>query len=599
MANKNKKDLVVSEWTEFIKDKLYFVTLSGGGQSKNNVLSDIPWKNDTNLFYLDIDETLVYENFFNDFGPLNLAMVYRFCTIIRQKLKLGKKVIHCTSGFDQKKRSNAAVLICAYMIIEHNWTAYQTYMSLSQNRSYQFIEFRDASCLKQTEYYISIEDCLNALYKAKWYGFFNFNDFDLEEYEKYETVKDGDINWIVPGSLLAFSSPHSRDYIDKSGYHIHSPAYYYKYFTENNVNHVVRLNNKNTYDAKQTFVASANINHTDLFFPDGTPPTDVILLDFLSLCEQYLDEINIDKCTDNQNALSNCNSSTSNVLSKAIKGAIAVHCKAGLGRTGCLIASYIVKHWSFTALEAIAWIRICRPGSVIGIQQQWLVKKQSYLLMTGEQWRHQIKHSEKRYKRFINGIYSVKRHATVFSSYSYTESPPLSSFIYNYNELDNDTSESTIDISINNISANTKNQFKTSPIIKKKMKISDFSNNILNSKEHQISMYSKSDSKRKIITPSKLICHAPHSLITPKKSSVTPAIVVRIARSSSKASITAKSYSKSQITTNPNTRITRSPSTKTKITKVSEDSKPSYALATVSSNARVSRRLRQQNIIKK
>ncbi|XP_050530021.1 dual specificity protein phosphatase CDC14C isoform X2 [Daktulosphaira vitifoliae] len=517
MANKNKKDLVVSEWTEFIKDKLYFVTLSGGGQSKNNVLSDIPWKNDTNLFYLDIDETLVYENFFNDFGPLNLAMVYRFCTIIRQKLKLGKKVIHCTSGFDQKKRSNAAVLICAYMIIEHNWTAYQTYMSLSQNRSYQFIEFRDASCLKQTEYYISIEDCLNALYKAKWYGFFNFNDFDLEEYEKYETVKDGDINWIVPGSLLAFSSPHSRDYIDKY----------------------------------------------------------------------------------NQNALSNCNSSTSNVLSKAIKGAIAVHCKAGLGRTGCLIASYIVKHWSFTALEAIAWIRICRPGSVIGIQQQWLVKKQSYLLMTGEQWRHQIKHSEKRYKRFINGIYSVKRHATVFSSYSYTESPPLSSFIYNYNELDNDTSESTIDISINNISANTKNQFKTSPIIKKKMKISDFSNNILNSKEHQISMYSKSDSKRKIITPSKLICHAPHSLITPKKSSVTPAIVVRIARSSSKASITAKSYSKSQITTNPNTRITRSPSTKTKITKVSEDSKPSYALATVSSNARVSRRLRQQNIIKK
>lgn len=47
---------------------------------------------------------------------------------------------------------------------------------------------------------------------------------------------------------------------------------------------------------------------------------------------------------------------------------------AGLGRTGCLVASYIVKHWSFTAVEAIAWIRICRPGSVIGVQQQWLIK---------------------------------------------------------------------------------------------------------------------------------------------------------------------------------------------------------------------------------
>lgn len=45
---------------------------------------------------------------------------------------------------------------------------------------------------------------------------------------------------------------------------------------------------------------------------------------------------------------------------------------AGLGRTGTLIACYIMKHYRFTHSEAIAWVRICRPGSIIGPQQHFL-----------------------------------------------------------------------------------------------------------------------------------------------------------------------------------------------------------------------------------
>ena len=59
-------------------------------------------------------------------------------------------------------------------------------------------------------------------------------------------------------------------------------------------------------------------------------------------------------------------------LVEAEPGCVAVHCKAGLGRTGVLICCYMMKHYRFTAEEVIGYIRICRPGSVIGPQQNFL-----------------------------------------------------------------------------------------------------------------------------------------------------------------------------------------------------------------------------------
>ena len=113
---------------------------------------------------------------------------------------------------------------------------------------------------------------------------------------------------------------------------------------------VVRFNNK-VYDRKKFL--DAGFNHYDLYFADGGNPTDAILKKFLEISESE-------------------------------KGALAVHCKAGLGRTGTLISLYLMKHFGVTTPEIISWLRLCRPGSVIGPQQNFLAEMEKRMHREGE-----------------------------------------------------------------------------------------------------------------------------------------------------------------------------------------------------------------------
>jgi atypical dual specificity phosphatase len=61
-----------------------------------------------------------------------------------------------------------------------------------------------------------------------------------------------------------------------------------------------------------------------------------------------------------------------NFIDKTISSgrAVLVHCAAGKGRTGAVLAAYIVKKQNLTAKHAIEKIRIMRPGSVQSIMQE-------------------------------------------------------------------------------------------------------------------------------------------------------------------------------------------------------------------------------------
>ena len=71
--------------------------------------------------------------------------------------------------------------------------------------------------------------------KFDWYKFKTFN---VKEYEQYERVENGDLNWILPGKFMAFSGP--LNVTDRYG--SFTPEDYVPIFKKMNVGLVVRLN---------------------------------------------------------------------------------------------------------------------------------------------------------------------------------------------------------------------------------------------------------------------------------------------------------------------------------------------------------------------
>ena len=297
-----------------------------------------------NLHYFCVDnvifkQQLVYRPYASDFGPLDIGKIYRFCGELNSILRnprLSNSIIYHYTSLQPGKRANAALLIGAFQMIMLHRSAEEV-CDKFQNIS-KFIPFCDAS-QNSSPFELYIGDCLKAIEKSLQFSWFSINTFDLKSYEASAQLDHGGLNWIIPGKILAFVCPSNE--ISLNG--PLTPERYIQIFGKLGVRSVVRLNNK-TYDSNR-FVKHG-LKHHELYFLDGSVPSEGVVREFVRIVEE--EEV------------------------------VAVHCKAGLGRTGTLIGCYAMKHFDITAEEFIAWCRICRPGSILGPQQQFLCEVQPW-----------------------------------------------------------------------------------------------------------------------------------------------------------------------------------------------------------------------------
>jgi len=324
-------------YLEILPGRLYWVATN-----------QIP-KNTQDFHFFSIDNELVYEPFFADFGPLNLSSTFRYCKLVKAILDdaqlMNKKIVHFTSQCP-KKRANAAYLMGCFQIMVLKRTADVAYRPFSNIRP-PFLPFRDATCGICT-YHCTVLDCLKGLEYAMRIRWFDPSTFDVAAYEFYEKVEHGDMNWVIPDKFLAFAGP-SATPIDADGFPAFTPEDYVPIFKSGNVSTVVRLNKKQ-YDRRR--FTDHGIKHVDMYFLDGSCPSREIINKFIYLAESE-------------------------------PGAIGVHCKAGLGRTGTLIGLYAQKHYQFPGRAYIGWNRICRPGAILGPQQQFLSEMQNEMYQCG------------------------------------------------------------------------------------------------------------------------------------------------------------------------------------------------------------------------
>ena len=286
----------------------------------------------------------------DDFGPMRLSHVVRFIQMLEQALTIFSqdKIVYCVENNNRRNLSNAVFMLGAYLVISHNYTAKTVRDRFLWVNETIAEPFRDAT-FTRPDFLLHLIDCWQALEQARSLGWLRppskegvWGKYHMAEYEHYDDPSNADLHVVVPGKFIAFRGP--RDLgerwlmDDHEGQRHFSPIHYVPSLLALNATAVVRLNEAE-YDP--IFFTANDIEHVDLPFDDCTAPPASVVASFFAIADRQ-------------------------------RGLTAVHCRAGLGRTGTLIALFMMRSCGFTARSAIAWLRIVRPGSVIGEQQHYL-----------------------------------------------------------------------------------------------------------------------------------------------------------------------------------------------------------------------------------
>lgn len=347
------------------------------------------------------------------FGPLGLDRILQFGSKLRDALDRYSKVVLSYPPDDIEIHSNVAVVVGAYLVLWCGWDSAKVDNAIGLAISKcKFTCAWAMSEASQSERVLCVRDCWKGLQKAvelKWLDPAIFEDpGTLAKYVKdYQSmVYQFDASWIVPGLLLVCADPVSTgldpnpvtftrlfptlcsddesDLPDLSfspqvspptplieAETPHSVATVCKlYETEGDEEEfgkasdfttflkelgttlIVRTNHTMEPGLDRSYIAedfvTRGIDHLDMPFVDvrGSVPGGPELKILLERCKPYLD---------------------------GSKGAIAIHCKGGFGRSICCLAKLASITYDIPGSALLGWIRIARPGAVNTTSQELFI----------------------------------------------------------------------------------------------------------------------------------------------------------------------------------------------------------------------------------
>ncbi|CAH1970763.1 unnamed protein product [Acanthoscelides obtectus] len=137
-------------------------------------------------------------------------------------------------------------------------------------------------------------------------------------------------SWIVEGCLAGMACPSNTSEI--------------RYLVENGIGHLVTLSKDRIPPMDDDSIRN-HIKWTVIPVVEFEPPTLDDMKKFIAICKEHQG-----------------------------KSAVGVHCRMGRGRTGVMLACYLVRFHGLSPDKAITEVRLKRPGSIETYQQEVAVK---------------------------------------------------------------------------------------------------------------------------------------------------------------------------------------------------------------------------------
>ena len=290
-------------------------------------------------YYFSSNHFESYIPFNNDYGPINIHTILDFCLFVKNKLthprlKNRKIVYYIYNDANSYYMLNTLLLVSALMMTHYNLNVNTIIFTLHKYFNRCPTHFID--CVSQHGgYTTSITDCIKVLYLLVKNNTISLTSFDYDDFMYCLDFNKRDMT-ILPHRLIAMIEPPSNRLLEVK-----------EELLKRNVKHIIQLNDDIEYDKS---IFTDDMKHYNMSFEDCSTPSIDIVNSFVELLKNTNDE------------------------------KIAIHCKAGLGRTGLFVCIYLMITFQIDARQAIAMIRMYRSGSIMGYQGYFLEMLENSIL---------------------------------------------------------------------------------------------------------------------------------------------------------------------------------------------------------------------------